>query len=90
LFFFCFSLQILKKSAVLGVVEGGYSFEGREMSAKYLANSSVFGYVIDGLHNNGPDVEYLTFGDVKPVLEETLVTDKEQREREEINLKCLC
>ena len=50
------------------------------MSAKYLANSSVFGYVIDGLHNNGPDVEHLTFGDVKPVLEETLVTDKEQRE----------
>lgn len=64
--------EILKKSAVLGVVEGGYNFEGREMCAKYLANSSVFGYVIDGLHNNGPDVEHLTFGDVKPVLEETL------------------
>lgn len=77
---FCFSLQILKNSAILGVVEGGYSVEGREMSAKYLANRSVFGYVIDGLHNNGPDVENLTFGDVKTVLEETLVTDKKQRE----------
>lgn len=64
--------EVLKNSAVLGVVEGGYSVGGREMSAKYLANSSVFGYVIDGLHNNGPDVEHLTFGDVKPVLEETL------------------
>jgi hypothetical protein len=34
---FCFSLQVLKSSAILGVVEGGYSIEGREMSAKYLA-----------------------------------------------------
>ncbi|GFG40511.1 hypothetical protein Cfor_07575 [Coptotermes formosanus] len=64
--------EVLKNSAVLGVVEGGYSVGGREMSAKYLANSSVFGYVIDGLHNNGPDVEHLTFGDVKPILKETL------------------
>ena len=53
-------------------LEGGYSVEGREISAKYLANSSVFGFVIDGLHNNGPDVEHFTSGDVKPVLEETL------------------
>ena len=83
-------MQILKKSAVLGVVEGGYSVEGREMSAKYLANSSVFGFVIDGLHNNGPDVEHLTLADVKPILEETLVNDKQQREWEEINSKCLC
>jgi queuine tRNA-ribosyltransferase subunit QTRTD1 len=67
-------LQVLKKSAILGVVEGGYNIEGRAKSAKYLSNSPVFGYVIDGLHKNGPDVEKLTFGDVKPILEECLVT----------------
>lgn len=69
---FCF-VQVLKESAILGAVEGGYSIEGREDSAKYLANSSVFGYVIDGLHSNGPDVEQLTFENVKPVLEASLV-----------------
>lgn len=57
------------------MVEGGYNIEGREKSAKYLANSPVFGYVIDGLHKNGPDVEQLNFEDVKPVLEESLVTE---------------
>jgi queuine tRNA-ribosyltransferase subunit QTRTD1 len=57
----------------LGVVEGGYSIGGREESAKDLANSPVFGYVIDGLHSNGPDVEQLTFEDVKPILEASLV-----------------
>ncbi|PNF39844.1 Queuine tRNA-ribosyltransferase accessory subunit 2 [Cryptotermes secundus] len=64
--------EVLKESAILGAVEGGYSIEGREDSAKYLANSSVFGYVIDGLHSNGPDVEQLTIEDVKPVLEASL------------------
>jgi hypothetical protein len=82
-----FFLQVLKNSAVLGVVEGGYSVGGREMSAKYLANSSVFGYVIDGLHNNGPDVEHLTFGDVKPILKETLVTHKKAKRVRKNELK---
>ncbi|XP_021922136.1 queuine tRNA-ribosyltransferase accessory subunit 2 isoform X2 [Zootermopsis nevadensis] len=64
--------EVLKKSAILGVVEGGYSIEGREKSAKYLADFPVFGYVIDGLHKNGPDVENLTFEDVREILEESL------------------
>jgi queuine tRNA-ribosyltransferase subunit QTRTD1 len=76
-------LQVLKNSAILGVVEGGYSVEERGKSAKYLANSPVFGYVIDGLHTNGPDVEQLTLGDIKPILEESLVIENKAM-REEI------
>jgi queuine/archaeosine tRNA-ribosyltransferase len=75
-YFRCFFfLQVLKGSAILGVVEGGHSIEAREESAKYLANSPVFGYIIDGLHSNGPDVEQLTFEDVKPALEASLVIE---------------
>jgi queuine tRNA-ribosyltransferase subunit QTRTD1 len=68
-------LQVLRESAILGVVEGGNSIERREESAKYLANSPVFGYVIDGLHSNGPNVEQLTSEDVKPILEASLVIE---------------
>ncbi|XP_069700890.1 queuine tRNA-ribosyltransferase accessory subunit 2 [Periplaneta americana] len=64
--------EVLKGSAVLGVVEGGYSTLSREKSAKHLADGPVLGFVIDGLHNNGPEVEHIPIADVKPVLQETL------------------
>ncbi|KAJ9577767.1 hypothetical protein L9F63_005687 [Diploptera punctata] len=60
--------EVLKKSAVLGVVEGGYCIHARQKSAKEVGTSSVFGCVIDGLHNNGAEVENIPFDQVKPSL----------------------
>ncbi|XP_067009590.2 queuine tRNA-ribosyltransferase accessory subunit 2 [Anabrus simplex] len=64
--------KILQNKAVLGVVEGGYSDFTRKACAKEISQSPVSGFVIDGLHCNGPEVENLSFEDVKTVIENTL------------------
>nr|CAD7411866.1 unnamed protein product [Timema cristinae] len=66
--------EVLKKSALLAVLEGGYNLTSREASAKMLSSCNVAGFVIDGLHNNGPDVELLPFEKIKPAIQETVVS----------------
>nr|CAD7440979.1 unnamed protein product [Timema bartmani] len=64
--------EVLKKTALLAVLEGGYNLTSREASAKMLSSCDVAGFVIDGLHNNGPDVELLPFEKIKPAIQETV------------------
>lgn len=62
----------LKSKAILGPVEGGYDLKVREECIEYLRNKPLAGYVIDGLHNNGPDVRDIPWEQIKNVVQHTL------------------
>ncbi|XP_063987357.1 queuine tRNA-ribosyltransferase accessory subunit 2 [Diachasmimorpha longicaudata] len=66
------SSDILKNTCLLGAVEGGYDLSAREQSARFLMEKNLEGYVIDGLHVNGPEVQNLQFGKIKDVVHHTL------------------
>lgn len=61
---------------LLGVVEGGYELSARRDAARKMAACpAAQGYVIDGLHNNGPSVEDISYKTIRPVINETLVSE---------------
>ncbi|KOC64082.1 Queuine tRNA-ribosyltransferase subunit QTRTD1 like protein [Habropoda laboriosa] len=62
----------LKSSEILGAIAGGYDIPARTVSINYLKNKSLIGYVIDGLHNNGPDVVNIPSVQIKAVVEHTM------------------
>ncbi|XP_076170159.1 queuine tRNA-ribosyltransferase accessory subunit 2 [Ptiloglossa arizonensis] len=64
--------KILKSVAMLGAIEGGYDIEARTSSINYLKDKPVIGYVIDGLHNNGPDVKNISLEQFKQVVEHSI------------------
>ncbi|XP_011265335.3 queuine tRNA-ribosyltransferase accessory subunit 2 isoform X1 [Camponotus floridanus] len=69
----------LKSKGILGSVEGGYNLETREESIDYLKDKPLAGFVIDGLHNNGPSVQNISTEQIKQVVQHTinlLPTDK--------------
>ncbi|XP_011315320.1 queuine tRNA-ribosyltransferase subunit QTRTD1 homolog [Fopius arisanus] len=66
------SSEILKKTCLLGAVEGGYDLRAREVSANFLREKNLEGYVIDGLHVNGPEVQNISFETIKEVVQHTL------------------
>ncbi|XP_034195462.1 queuine tRNA-ribosyltransferase accessory subunit 2 isoform X3 [Osmia lignaria lignaria] len=59
---------VLKSSEMLGAIEGGYDIEARTVSANFLKDKPVLGYIIDGLHNNGPDVTNIQTDQIKKVV----------------------
>lgn len=62
----------LKNTAVFGTVQGGYDLFLRKKSAELTASQAVDGFIIDGFHVNGPDVEDIDFSKIKPILTEVL------------------
>ncbi|XP_033340774.2 queuine tRNA-ribosyltransferase accessory subunit 2 [Megalopta genalis] len=64
--------KILKSTALLAAVEGGYDADARLESLNYLKDKPVDGYVIDGLHNNGPDVQNISTETVKEIIKQTI------------------
>ncbi|EZA51490.1 hypothetical protein DMN91_000560 [Ooceraea biroi] len=66
------SSDALKSKGVLGAVEGGYNVQAREESIDYLKDKPLAGFVIDGLHNNGPDVQDIPSGQVKQIIKHTI------------------
>ncbi|KAL6261637.1 hypothetical protein P5V15_006725 [Pogonomyrmex californicus] len=71
--------DVLKSKGILGSVEGGYNLQAREESIGYLKDKPLAGFVIDGLHNNGPDVQNISSKQIKQVVQHTinlLPTDK--------------
>ncbi|XP_020284220.1 queuine tRNA-ribosyltransferase accessory subunit 2 isoform X2 [Pseudomyrmex gracilis] len=62
----------LKSKGILGPVEGGYNLEAREESISYLKDKPLAGFVIDGLHNNGPSVQNVSSEQVKQVVQHTI------------------
>lgn len=67
--------SVLQKSLVLASIAGGYCKDSRERCMKaVIENDSVGGYFIDGLHNNGPEVEFVAFKEVESVTEFVVVS----------------
>lgn len=69
----------LQSKGILGPVEGGYNLQAREDSIAYLKDKPLAGFVIDGLHNNGPSVQNIPTEQIKEVVQHTinlLPTDK--------------
>ncbi|GFT90950.1 queuine tRNA-ribosyltransferase accessory subunit 2 [Nephila pilipes] len=56
--------------AIFGTIQGGYDSFLRNKSAKITALQDVDGFVIDGFHVNGPDVENVDFPKMKQILQE--------------------
>lgn len=70
------SSEILKNNFLLGPVEGGFDLHAREESVKLLLELNVSGYVIDGLHQNGPNIQDLGFVDIEKIVQHTIVSLK--------------
>ncbi|KAG5324998.1 QTRT2 ribosyltransferase, partial [Pseudoatta argentina] len=64
--------DILKSKGILGPVEGGYNLQARKESIDYLKDKPLAGFVIDGLHNNGPDVQNISSEQIKQVVQYTI------------------
>lgn len=63
----------LKSRGILGAVEGGYNLQAREESIDYLKDKPLAGFVIDGLHNNGPTVQNISSEQINQVVHHTIV-----------------
>ncbi|KAK9891433.1 hypothetical protein WA026_014670 [Henosepilachna vigintioctopunctata] len=61
----------LKNCLVIAPVAGGYSIPHRKncLDNILLDDQEVGGYLIDGLHNNGPEVEFIPFVEIQPIVE---------------------
>ncbi|XP_033297507.1 queuine tRNA-ribosyltransferase accessory subunit 2 isoform X1 [Bombus bifarius] len=66
------SSEALKSSEILGAIEGGYDKGARTKSINYLKTKPVIGYVIDGLHNNGPDVKNIPSEQIREIVQHTI------------------
>lgn len=64
----------LKSKSILGAVEGCYNLKIREESVEYLKDKPFDGYVIDGLHGNGPDVQDIKWKQIENVIQHTIVS----------------
>lgn len=67
--------EALVNSFVIAPIVGGYKQVARE---KYITSiledvKDVDGFLIDGLHNNGPETEFLEFTEIEPVVRCILV-----------------
>ncbi|XP_014246428.1 queuine tRNA-ribosyltransferase accessory subunit 2 isoform X2 [Cimex lectularius] len=62
----------LKNSGVIGVISGGIDLDVRKDHVKYMLEKPVSGFSIEGLHNNGADVEKMDYEKCNMVLEEIL------------------
>ncbi|KAF2902833.1 hypothetical protein ILUMI_03350 [Ignelater luminosus] len=61
--------KVLKNSFVMGTIAGGYCFKSRKDCIDAVcSNDIVGGYLIDGLHNNGPEVELQKAEELKPIV----------------------
>lgn len=69
-----FKSDTLKSRAILGAVEGGYDLEERAESIDHLKDQPLAGFVIDGLHNNGPNVQNIRLEQVKEIVKHTIVS----------------
>lgn len=63
--------DILKEAFVMAPIAGGYCLKSRKKCIQAILKSGdeLSGFLIDGLHNNGPEVEFLPFEEIKDVLD---------------------
>lgn len=66
--------EVLQQSFLMACIAGGYSTKAREHCINSLAkNTEIDGFLIDGLHNNGPEVEFIQFNELKEIIEFVVV-----------------
>lgn len=67
---------ILQNSFAIVAIAGGYSISERERCiAEIEKDADVFGgFLIDGLHNNGAEVEFLNYDELKTVVKFVIVS----------------
>lgn len=66
---------MLSGKGILASIVGGHSLECRKLSAEYVSKDpDVSGFVINGLHNNGPQVMETDLSLVKPIIKDVLVS----------------
>ncbi|KAF5280555.1 hypothetical protein FQR65_LT00306 [Abscondita terminalis] len=74
------SSQVLQNSFAMAAISGGFNLKARKDCMDVVCkDDEIGGYLIDGLHNNGPEVEFLSADEMKPVVEyivENLPQDK--------------
>lgn len=62
--------DVLKDSFAMGCINGGYNLAARSDCIKEIIKyQEIQGYLIDGLHNNGPECEFIRFPEVKDVID---------------------
>lgn len=65
----------LKNSMFIGTVEGGYLEAYRERSVKELLKyEEIQGFLIDGLHTNGPDVAKIKTETIKKIVGDCIIS----------------
>lgn len=68
--------EVLKNSFVMAGISGGYCLKARDWCIKEISKDieGINGFLIDGLHNNSPEVEFMEFEEIKPVVEFVIVS----------------
>lgn len=62
--------EVLKNSFVLSAIAGGYCTKARKKCINEVTKDDIIkGVLIDGLHNNGPEVEFIAFEEPKSIVE---------------------
>lgn len=63
-----FFSKALRNVALLAPLEGGYDIQARRVFTEEIASYDVSGFVLDGLHTNGPEVEKIRYSHIQPVI----------------------
>ncbi|KRT81566.1 hypothetical protein AMK59_5870 [Oryctes borbonicus] len=67
--------DILQNAFVMAPIAGGYCLKSRKRCLDQIKNNELIdGFLLDGLHNNGPEVEFLTYNEIKDVIDLIAVT----------------
>lgn len=66
---------VLKNAFVVAPIVGGYKIVARENYISSLLQDikDIDGFLIDGLHNNGPETEFLNYSEIDPIIRCVLV-----------------
>ncbi|XP_071152396.1 queuine tRNA-ribosyltransferase accessory subunit 2-like [Mytilus edulis] len=75
------SSQKLQKTALFGVIEGGFSIQERQKSAHETVTRNVDGFVLAGFHNNGPKTEMFDLSQVTEICQKTMECLPENKPR---------
>ncbi|XP_019874111.1 queuine tRNA-ribosyltransferase accessory subunit 2 [Aethina tumida] len=72
--------EVLQRSFPMACITGGYDLKARERCLETVCKDpDIQGYLIDGLHNNGPEIEFLPFLELKPIVELIMKTIPESK-----------
>lgn len=62
--------DVLHNAFVMAPITGGYCLKSRKRCLDEIAHKDLInGFLVDGLHNNGPEVELLSFKEIKDVVQ---------------------